>query len=145
MEKLPPLPTRIDLVLKTAAGEVRAAAPAKANSPDPRPTASVGAGTRPQIRWSVVNTDPKEAVRSIVVHFFVTKTEKLGIPLVTGPQKGSAIDSVLGTDLSAKLGTTGNYNTPLSEPGLYLVGIEILDQDGNRRQLCTLEVKVEAP
>jgi hypothetical protein len=52
------------------------------------------------------------------------------------------LDSVLGTDLSARGSITGEYNTPIYEPGFYLVEIELLDPTGARRHYCVLDLQV---
>lgn len=142
-ESQPPLPLGLTLVMKTGAGEVRAASLPGHPSAEPRPVAVMKAGDKPQIRWEIRNTDPKNAVRNVVVHFLVTREDAPASRIPAGPQRGTTMDSVLGTDLSAKARTTGNYNTPIFEPGTYLVEIEILDPQGNRRQFAALDLKVE--
>jgi hypothetical protein len=140
-----PLPTSTSLTVRTAAGEARATVLPGQPSPDPRPLAETKAGVKPQIRWAVRNLDPKRAVRNLVVHFLVTREERAGEPIPASPRQGSLLDSVLGTDLSARQGTTGNYNTAIYEPGVYLVEVELLDPQGNRRQYCAIDLKVDRP
>jgi hypothetical protein len=64
-------------------------------------------------------------------------------PIPSNPRKGKLMDQVMGMTLAAKGATTGNYNTAIYEPGVYLVQVEILDADGQRRQSCALDLKVE--
>lgn len=140
---LPPLPVSISLVVAAAGRETRALVTPKQPHREPRPVVVLRAGDTPQIRWEVRNLDSAAAVRSIVVHFLVHRQEAPGAKIPAEPQKGSAIDSVLGTDLSARGATTGNYNTPLPEPGAYLVEVELLDPQGNRRQYCAVDLRVD--
>jgi hypothetical protein len=79
----------------------------------------------------------------VVVHFLVTSVPEAGTAVPLAPRKGSLMDQVMGLTLGAKGTTSGNYNTAIYQPGFYLVEIELLDPDGNRRQYCTLDLKVE--
>jgi hypothetical protein len=130
------------MAIKSPAGETRAAAAQGAPPTDPRPLALVKSGDIPQIRWQVRNTDAKP-VRDVVVHFLVTSVPEAGTAVPLAPRKGSLMDQVMGLTLGAKGTTSGNYNTAIYQPGFYLVEIELLDPDGNRRQYCTLDLKVE--
>jgi len=139
---LPPLPTSLALIVKAPGGEARAAVDPGKEPGEARPRATLQAGQTPQIRWQVKNTDRRIAVRTIVVHFLVTPQRAAGEPLPRGPQQGRTIDVVLGTDLSPGAVATGNYNTPIHDPGIYLVEIELLDAQGNRRHYCVAELEV---
>jgi hypothetical protein len=135
--------TRIDLVVKTSTGETRASVlPGKAQ-PEPRPIATIRAGEKPQIRYLVQNLSATQPVKDIVVHLLVLREEAAGEPIPAGARKGTVLDTVMGTNLAAKRGTSGNYNTAIHQPGNYLVELELLDPQGNRRQYCALELKVE--
>ena len=137
-----PLTTTMTLVIKTAAGEVRADA-AKPPPAGERPTAVLKSGEKPQVRWQIKNTDPRKPVSNMVVHFLITREAAAGTPIPAGPQRGSWQDSVLGTDFGPHEGTSGEYRAALYEPGYYLVELEILDETGARRQYCALDLKVE--
>lgn len=140
---LPPLPLSISMALKTAAGERRASAAPKQAQPEPRPLVTSRPGEAPQIRWFIRNTDAKKTLADLVVHLRVDREAAPGERIGPGPQKGAVIDTVLGTDLPPRGTTSGNYNTPIYEPGVYVVAVEILDARGNRRQLCVMDLKVE--
>lgn len=135
--------TRIDLVVKTAAGETKASTLPTQAPPATRATATARVGETPQIRYRVQNLSATKPVPDLVVHLLVRREEKAGEQIPAGAQKGSILDTVMGTDLAAKRGTSGNYNTAISAPGVYLVELELLDPEGNRRQYCVLELKVE--
>lgn len=151
MPRIPPrpkalavLPISIAMTVKTAAGESRASvAPGKAPV-EPRAVAAVKPGEKPQIRWQVRNMHPKLPVRNVVIHFLVTRQEKAGEAVPASSRKGSVMDSVIGTDLSPKQAVSGSQNTALWEPGSYLVEVEILDPQGNRRHYCIAELLVGA-
>jgi hypothetical protein len=93
----------------------------------------------------VRNTDPRKPVKDLVVHFLVTREASPDARIPPGPQKGGVLDTVLGTDLEVRGTTSGNFRTPIYEPGTYLVEIELLDVDGVRRQFCALDLQVEGP
>jgi hypothetical protein len=99
-------------------------------------------GETPQIRWQVRNADPKP-VRDVVVHFLVTSVPNAGSTVPAAPRKGSVMDQVMGLTLTGKGATNGTYNTAVYQPGIYLVEVELLDPEGNRRQYCALDLKVE--
>jgi hypothetical protein len=139
----PPLPTALSLVVQTPSGEQRLNLKSKQGVPGSRPAATLKAGEKPQIRWLVSNQDPKNAVRNLVVHFLVTREADTNEAIPATPRKGSQMDQVLGTDLSVKGSTSGNYNTAIHEPGIYLVEVELLDPEGNRRQYAAIDLKVE--
>jgi hypothetical protein len=140
---LAPLTASIRLTMKTAAGMVEVTAAGAKPQAQPRPMLTLKTGEQPQVRWQIRNTDLKKAVPSVVVHFLVNREGAAGAPIPAGPQKGSYQDSVLGTDLPPKGGTSGEYATAVYEPGVYLVEIEILDEEGNRRMFCAVDLKVE--
>jgi hypothetical protein len=52
------------------------------------------------------------------------------------------MDSVMGTDISAKQAVAGTSATAIWEPGCYLVELELLDDQGKRRNYCLLEMTV---
>jgi len=139
----PPLTTSIALVVKTAAGEVRTGSPTSSAAPATRPMAILKSGEKPQIRWAIRNTDARKPIPDVVMHFLVTREQMPNEPIPADPRKGTQIDQVMGMTLAAKGVTTGNYNTPIFEPGVYLVQVEILDATGQRRQQCVLDLKVE--
>lgn len=139
----PPLTTSISLRIKTAAGDtVVTSVPKQAPAPV-RPSAALKSGEKPQIRWFIQNVDLKKPVSNIVVHFLITKEAAPGAAIPSAPQKGSYQDSVMGTDLAPHEATSGAYNTAIYEPGTYLVEVELLDDQGNRRQYCAVDLKVE--
>lgn len=139
----PPLTTSIALTIKTASGETRDASPAAGAAPATRLVAMVKSGEKPQIRWAIRNTDAKQPIPDIVMHFLVTREQMPNEPIPTDPRKGTLMDQVMGMTLAPKGATTGNYNTAIYEPGIYLVQVEILDATGQRRQQCVLDLKVE--
>lgn len=135
--------TRIDLVVKTTTGETKVSILPTQAQPEPRPIAVMRAGEKPQIRYLVQNLSATVPVKDLAIHLLVLREEMAGEKIPPGPRKGTVLDTVLGTDLAAKRGTSGNYNTAISVPGIYLVELEILDPNGNRRQFCALELRVE--
>jgi hypothetical protein len=137
------LTTRIDLVVKTATGETRTSALPGKVPPEVRPIATMRVGEKPQIRYQVLNLHATQPVKDVVVHLLVRREEASGEPIPTGAIRGTVLDTVMGTDLAAKRGTSGNYNTAIHQPGNYLVELELLDPQGNRRQYCALDLKVE--
>jgi hypothetical protein len=139
----PPLSTSIALTIKTATGETRDNTPAAGAVAAARPVAVLKSGEKPQIRWSIRNTDPKKPIPDVVLHFLVTREQSANEPIPVDPRKGTLMDQVMGTTLAPKGATTGNYNTAIYEPGIYLVQVEILDDSGQRRQSCALDLKVE--
>ena len=139
---LAPLTASLALTVHTPAGEVKVqSSPAQA-PPKERAGIAVKSGEKPQIRWQVKNVDPKKAVRSVVVHFLVHKQSQPGEALPLGPRKGSWMDSVMGTDISPKQAVSGSTATAIYDPGCYLVELELLDEEGKRRNYCLLEMTV---
>lgn len=139
----PPLTTSIALAIKTAAGESRDANPAAGAAASTRPIAVLKSGEKPQIRWSIRNTNASKPIPDVVMHFLVTREQMPNEPIPADPRKGTLMDQVMGMTLAAKGATTGNYNTAIYEPGIYLVQVEILDATGQRRQSCVLDLRVE--
>lgn len=141
---LPPLTTTIQLAIKSGGAETSAVVKPGQTPAASRPVVSLKAGEKPQIRWTIKNTDPKKPVEELVVHFLITRQDRVGAPIPPPPpQVGSLTDSVLGTTLTGGAATTGDFNTPIHKPGIYLVELELLDGQGNRRQYCALDLKVE--
>lgn len=138
----PPIQTSIALVVKAGAKETRTTVLPRQPAATTRTLAEVRASEVPQIRWMIRNEDKKTAVRSIVVHFLVTKVGALSEEVPSTPRKGSFADQVLGTDLRALGSTTGNFNTPIYTPGIYQVEVELLDAEGTRIQYAVLDLKV---
>jgi hypothetical protein len=138
----PPYTANLALSIRTAAGEVKAQSAAGQAPPQQRANVTVKAGEKPQIRWQVKNLDPKRAIRSVVVHFLVHKQTQPGEAVPAGPRKGSWMDSVMGTDISAKQAVSGSTATAIWDPGCYLVEIELLDDQAKRRNYCLLEMTV---
>jgi hypothetical protein len=139
----PPLSTSIAVTIKTAAGVARDTTPAKGATASTRPLAVLKSGEKPQIRWMIRNIDPKKPIPDIVLHFLVTREQSANEPIPPDPRKGTLMDQVMGTTLAPKGATTGNYNTAIYEPGIYLVQVEVLDDSGRRRQSCALDLRVE--
>lgn len=139
-----PLPIAISLTAKTAAGESRVTVLPK-QEPSTRPLALIQAGEKPQLRWSVRNNDAKAPVKDIVVHFLILREEAAGEKIAAGLRKGSVLDQVMGTTLRPQAVAGGNYNTAIYEPGFYLVEVEVLDPDGNRRLYAALDLEVRKP
>ena len=140
---LPVLPVSISISVKSATGETRAISLPKQPKAQPRVSAAIKAGDKPQIRWQVRNLDSKAPIRNVVVHFLIRREVTAGTQPRGGPDKGALVDSLLGTELSPRGASTGDYNTAIHEPGAYLVEVELLDPQGNRRQYCALDLKVE--
>ncbi len=141
--KAPPRPpTSIALVIKAGGREVRTTVLPRQPPPARRSTAQAVAGETPQVRWMVQNEGQKTPLRSVVVHFLIHRIEEPNQPLAEEPQKGSFADQVLGTDLKPRGKTTGNYNTPIYTPGVYLVELELLDPTGTRLQYAALDLTV---
>ena len=141
----PPFSTSINLVIKTAAGEARAAGQPKQAPVEPRPLAVIKVGEKPQIRWLVRNVDPRKAGKKVAVHFLVQRQEAAGAKIPAELQRGSLIDHLMGTELAPKGSTAGSYNTAIYTPGFYLVEIELLDETGKRRQYCVVDLQVVQP
>lgn len=138
----PPFTASLALTVRTAAGEVKAqTSPTQKPAPE-RAQIAVKAGEKPQIRWQVKNVDPKLAIRNVVVHFLVHKQGQPGEALPAGPRKGSWMDSVMGTDISVKQAVSGSSATQIWNPGCYLVELELMDDQGKRRNYCLLEMTV---
>jgi len=137
------LPTAIFLTVKTGGKETRASVQPRQASPAARPVAVLKAGETPSIRWSVRNTHPKNPITNVVVHFLITRQDASGAPIPERPQKGSVVDTVFGTSIRANDVTAGSYETPVEEPGSYLVEVELLDPQGNRRNYCAVDLTVE--
>ena len=140
---LPPVTTSIALVVKTGSGETRATVAPQDKREVQRPIAAIKAGEKPQIRWQVRNIDPKKPTPDVALHFLVHREKEAGAAIPDQPQKGSLADQVLGTDLPPKGSTGGNYNTAIYEPGVYLVEVELLTPQGDRRQYVAIDLKVE--
>lgn len=141
--KPPPRPpSSIALVIKASGKEVRTTALPRQAPPARRSIAQAFVGDTPQVRWMIRNEDKKVPLRSIVVHFLIHRIEAPNQPLADGPQKGSFADQVLGTDLKPLGKTTGNYNSPIYTPGVYLVEVELLDPLGTRLQYAALDLTV---
>jgi len=140
---LPVLPASISISVKSATGETRATSLPKQPQAQPRAGAAIKAGEKPQIRWQVRNLDSKAPVRNVVVHFLIRRVDTAAVRTRGGTQAGSLADSLLGTELSPRGAAMGDYNTAIHEPGAYLVEVELLDPQGNRRQYCALDLKVE--
>lgn len=139
----PPTATSIALTVKTAAGDTRASIAFKGKPPERRALATMKSGEVPEIRWMVKNVDLRKPIKDVVVHFLVTREQTPNEAVPSGPRKGSVMDQVMGMTLAAKGATTGDYNTAIYEPGLYLVEVELLDPNGFRQQYCALDLKVE--
>lgn len=139
----PPIQTSIALVIKTGAKETRTTVPPRQAFVSTRPLVETRTTMTPQIRWAIRNEDKKTAVRSIVVHFLVTRVDGIAEAIPSTPRKGTFADQVLGTDLRASGITTGNFNTPIFTPGIYQVEVELLDPEGTRIQYAVLDLKVE--
>jgi len=140
---VPPLPTALYLTAKAGGAETRASVQPRQEQQGPRPLATVKAGQAPEIRWSVRNTHPKLPINNVVIHFLITKQSGPGAEIPRGPQKGTVVDTVFGTTILAKDANAGTYRTPIEEPGFYLVEVELLDPQGNRRHFLALDLKVE--
>lgn len=138
----PPFAANLALTVKGAAGEAKAQTSPTQALPMERAQVVVKAGEKPQIRWQVKNVHPKLAIRNVVVHFLVHKQAQPGEALPAGPRKGSWMDSVMGTDISVKQAVSGSSATPIWDPGCYLVELELMDDQGKRRNYCLLEMTV---
>jgi hypothetical protein len=138
----PPFAANLALTVRGPAGEAKALSSKGQTPPLERASVTVKAGEKPQIRWQVKNVDPKLAIRNVVVHFLVHKQTQPGEALPAGARKGSWMDSVMGTDISVKQAVSGTSNTPIWDPGCYLVELELLDDQGKRRNYCLLEMTV---
>jgi hypothetical protein len=142
----PPLPVAVFLTARTSGGEVRVSAPPPPADSGARPQLTLRSGEKPDIRWTVRNTHPRSKIMNLAVHFLIKREQAEGERVPSGPpQPEYYADTLIGTDLSAKGSTTGSFNTAIYEPGVYLVEVELLDPQGNRRQFCVLEIKVVQP
>lgn len=140
---LPPMNTSIALVVKTGSGETRATVLPQAKGEAQRPIATIKAGEKPQIRWQVRNLDAKKPAENVALHFLIHREKDAGALIPDQPQQGSLADQVLGTDLPPKGATSGSYNTAIHEAGVYLVEVELLTPQGERRQYVAIDLKVE--
>ena len=138
----PPFTANLALTVRTPAGEVKAQTSPGQTPPLQRANVTVKSGEKPQIRWQVKNVDAKRAIRNVVVHFLVHKQAAPGEAVPAAPRKGSWMDSVMGTDISAKQAVSGSTATAIWSPGCYLVEIELLDDQAKRRNYCLLEMTV---
>ncbi|MCA1595885.1 MAG: hypothetical protein LC772_05625, partial [Chloroflexi bacterium] len=55
----------------------------------------------------------------------------------------NTIESALGADLAPLGSTTGEYRTPIEEPGSYLVTVEIRTPEGEIIEAATVDLSVE--
>jgi len=139
----PPPTTSIALTVKTATGDTRASIGYKGKPPETRPAAAIKSGETPEIRWQVRNVDLRKPIKDVVVHFLVTRQKTVNEAIPAAPRKGSLFDQVMGMTLASRAATTGDYNTAIYEPGIYLVEVELLDQAGARQQYCAIDLQVE--
>lgn len=139
---IPPFNASLSLTLRTKGGEVRITQRPGKPVPAERPTVTLKAGEKPQIRWQVRNIDPAKAIRNVVVHFLVRREVKAGEAIPASPSQGSLVDTVMGTDISVRNGISGSANTAVWEPGTYLVELELLDEEGQRRNFSVAEMTV---
>lgn len=141
---LPPgaVPLALAVTLNTRAGEARALTPPGEEPPPRRPIATAMPGETPRIRWSVRNADRGAPVQDVVIHGLVVRENAPGERIPLGLRRGSVLDTVLGTTIAPGGAVTGTWNTPIHEPGAYLVEIEVLDPQGNRRAYCAADLQV---
>src|SRR5262249_46046065 len=102
-------------------------------------------GEAVQARWFVQNKDRKQPHPQSVYHFFITRIETPGQELPAEPKPGSLLDNSFAEELAAGAATSGTCKLPVSDPGLYRVQFEVLNQLAQRGQFCGVDLKVEGP
>ena len=135
-------PLTVAVAVETAAGKVRLETGQAAR---PLPVAIAKVGEAVQARWFVQNRDRKQAYPQSIYHFFITRIETPGQELPAEPKPGSLLDNTFAEELGAGAGTTGTCKLPISEPGLYRVQFEVLNQLAQRGTFCGVDLKVEGP
>ena len=139
-----PLPVSLTLSALGSGGEQTVRfLPGKPNPG--RPVLSARTGDRPLIRYTVANLDAAKGVGSIVVHFLIHKIGEVGEAIPDNPRKGSFQDTVVGLELGPSRTVKGQSATPIDEAGIYLIELEILDDQGSRRQIAAADLRVEGP
>jgi hypothetical protein len=139
---LQPLPARIYLTLKRGATEARASAIPAVSDVAVRQVLEIKPGETPELRWSVVSVDRKKPIASVAVHILVVRQGQRGERIPPGLRKGTLMDTVLGTDVAPGQSVSGQCKAPVFEIGSYLVELELLDEQGNRRQFCAVDLEV---
>jgi hypothetical protein len=140
--KPPADPLTLAVAVETAAGKVRLETGQAAR---PLPLATARLGEAVQARWFVQNRDRKRPYPQSVYHFFITRIDTPGQELPAEPKPGSLLDNSFAEELAAGGSTSGSCKLPVSEPGLYRVQFELLNQLAQRGQFCGVDLKVEAP
>ena len=115
--------------LKAQAGKETTAA-AKAQ---PRTVHIAAVGTPITIKWTVRNTDKAEAVKDVLVHFFVVKIEKPDQQEVPKLTKGVLAESALTMDFKSQDRRYAVITITAPAAGCYLIRVELkgaADKDG---------------
>jgi hypothetical protein len=126
------------------ASQVVHAQPARGAKPKTRAVFKVKAGGRITVHWTLTRTDPKVAVKNVLVHFFVDREAKTGQRAVPRLVKGVVLESALTMDFNPKDKTQGEFQFTIRQSGSYLVRLETIGataKDG-REHFAALDLEV---
>src|SRR5579871_2101382 len=92
--------------------------------PKKRGVLKIKAGERVQVHWTLKNTDAKQSVKDVLVHFFAVKEAELGQKTTPKLNKDVVIETALTMDFNPKDKAEGNATLKIEQPGPYLVRVE---------------------
>jgi hypothetical protein len=92
----------------------------------PREALDVPVGKQITVKWTATHTGTDEALKDVVIHFFVVKEEKAGQATIPKLDRDVLAESALTMDFKPRDKQTGELTFQIDARGVYLLRVESL-------------------